>query len=109
MGARAGCGRGPATLPDDRVTRACALTYLSDMGWAFSARAGEHGIGGPSLDHAVWFHRSVTVNQWMFLDLHPVSVAGARGMYVGTIHDRAGTLAASIAQEKLLRPRVRGN
>ena len=34
-----------------------------------------HGIGGPSLDHAVWFHRSVTVNQWMLLDLHPVSVA----------------------------------
>jgi hypothetical protein len=25
-------------------------------------------------------------------------------VYVGTIHDRAGTLAASLAQEKLLRP-----
>jgi len=91
-------------LADDRVTRACALTYLSDMGWAFNDVPGNTLIGGPSLDHAVWFHRSVTVNQWMLLDLYPVSVAGARGVYVGTIHDHVGTLAASIAQEKLLRP-----
>jgi acyl-CoA thioesterase II len=90
-------------LPDDRVTRACVLTYLSDMGWAFNSVPGHSGIGGPSLDHAVWFHRSVPVNQWMLLDLLPVSIAGARGAYVGTIHDRAGTLAASIAQETLLR------
>jgi acyl-CoA thioesterase-2 len=91
-------------LPDDRVTRACALTYLSDMGWAFSSMPETKGMGGPSLDHAVWFHRSVTINQWLLLDLQPVSVAGARGMYTGTVHDRSGTLAASIAQEKLLRP-----
>ena len=91
-------------LPDDQVTRACVLTYLSDMGWAFSSVPATHGIGGPSLDHVVWFHRSVSVNQWLLLDLHPVSVAGARGMYTGTIHDGAGTLAASIAEEKLLRP-----
>jgi acyl-CoA thioesterase II len=91
-------------LADDRVTRACALTYLSDMGWAFYNALGNTGIAGPSLDHAVWFHRSVTVNQWVLLDLYPVSVAGARGVYVGTIHDRTGTLAASLAQEKLLRP-----
>jgi acyl-CoA thioesterase II len=92
-------------LPDDRVTRACVLTYVSDMGWAFSAVPGSDGIGGPSLDHAVWFHRSVPVDQWMLLDLEPVSVAGARGVFLGTIHDRAGTLIASIAQEALLRPR----
>ena len=66
-------------LPDDRVTRACALTYLSDMGWAFNSVPGHSGIGGPSLDHAVWFHRSVPVNQWMLLDLLPVSVAGRAG------------------------------
>ncbi len=93
------------TLPDDRVTRACVLTYVSDMGWAFGAVPGNEGIGGPSLDHAVWFHRSIPVDQWMLLDLQPVSVAGARGVFIGTIHDRAGTLAASIAQEALLRSR----
>lgn len=94
-----------ASLPDDRVTRACVLTYVSDMGWAFGAVPGNNGIGGPSLDHAVWFHRSIPVDQWMLLDLKPVSVAGARGVFMGTIHDRAGTLAASIAQEALLRSR----
>jgi acyl-CoA thioesterase-2 len=91
--------------PRDRVTQACVLTYLSDMGWAFDAVRGNDGIGGPSLDHAVWFHRAATLDQWLLLDLTPVSVAGARGVFNGTIHDRSGRLVVSIAQEALLRPR----
>ena len=104
-GVRAACGPGRAACSRTIASLGRArATYLSDMGWAFYNALGNTGIAGPSLDHAVWFHRSVTVNQWVLLDLYPVSVAGARGVYVGTIHDRAGTLAASLAQEKLLRP-----
>ena len=60
-------------------------------------------VGGPSLDHAVWFQRSFPVGDWMLLDLTPLSVAGARGVYTGTIHHRDGALAALLAQETLLR------
>ena len=90
-------------IPDDGVTPACVLTYLSDMGWAFAEVPGLERIGGPSLDHAVWFHRATGVNQWLLLDLEVTSVAGARGVYRGTIHDRSGRLVAGIAQEALLR------
>jgi acyl-CoA thioesterase-2 len=93
-------------LPDDPVTRACVVTYLSDMGWAFHAVPdpgdGER-LGGPSLDHAVWFQRSFPVDDWMLLDLRPLSVSGARGVYMGTVHHRDGALAALIAQETLVR------
>jgi acyl-CoA thioesterase len=33
-----------------------------------------------------------------------VSAAGARGVYRGSVHDRAGTLAATLVQENLMRP-----
>jgi len=93
-------------LPDDPITRACVLTYLSDLGWAFDSLDGDGPqFGGPSLDHAVWLQRPVDIADWMFLELRPVSVAGTRGVFTGTIHDRAGALAAYLAQEVLLRPR----
>jgi acyl-CoA thioesterase-2 len=94
-----------ARVPDDRVVQACVLTYLSDMGWAFGDVPGLAGTGGPSLDHAVWFHRAATVNQWVLLDLEATSVSGSRGVFRGTIRDREGCLVASIAQEALLRAR----
>jgi acyl-CoA thioesterase II len=60
--------------------------------------------GGPSLDHSLYFHRPVRVDDWLFMSLEPVSAAGARGVYRGSIHDRNGRLGASIFQETLLRP-----
>lgn len=92
------------TLSNDPVTRACALTYLSDLGWAFDEIDTDEPIGGPSLDHAVWIQRPVDINQWMFVALRPVSLAGARGIFTGTIHARDGRLAAYFTQEALLRP-----
>ena len=90
-------------LPDDPVTRACVLTYVSDLGWAFDEIDADGPLGGPSLDHAVWLQRPVDVTEWMFLELRPVSVAGARGVFTGTIHTRDGRLAAYLTQEALLR------
>jgi acyl-CoA thioesterase-2 len=93
------------TLPDDPVMRAAVLTYVSDMGWAFrdvTTSDGRH-IGGPSIDHAVWFQRLAPVGDWLLIDLEPMSVSGVRGVYTGTIHHRDGALAALLAQETLLR------
>ncbi|MFI5046533.1 MAG: acyl-CoA thioesterase [Acidimicrobiia bacterium] len=92
-------------IPDDAVTRACVLTYLSDLGWAFGSVDAARGYGGPSLDHTIWLQRPIDANDWMFVDLQPVTLAAARGVFTGTIHDRAGTLAAYFAQESLLRKR----
>jgi acyl-CoA thioesterase len=38
------------------------------------------------------------------MELEPVSAAGARGVYRGSIHDRNGRLAATLVQENLMRP-----
>ncbi len=59
--------------------------------------------GGPSIDHAVWFHAPVAADDWLLLELWPAKASGARGVYLGSVRDRAGTLGAQLVQEMLLR------
>ncbi|MEX1008087.1 MAG: acyl-CoA thioesterase domain-containing protein [Acidimicrobiia bacterium] len=92
--------RGP--LPDDRLLHACVLTYLSDMGTGFMKVPTDEPMGGPSLDHAVWFHRPVHMDQWVLVDLDPVVASGGRAYYTGTVHSPDGKLVASLAQEHLM-------
>lgn len=89
----------------DPSLQACALAYVSDLAVVQAARApGSTGMPfGASLDHAVWFHRPVDVNQWLLFSAGPVSNYGARGLARGTFHTAEGLLVASIAQEALLR------
>ena len=91
-------------LDDDPLTHACALTYMSDFGTGF-AHVEVEGLpkGGPSLDHAMWFHAPVRADGWVLIDLGPRKAGGMRGLYDGAMYDEAGTLAALLAQEVLLR------
>jgi acyl-CoA thioesterase-2 len=95
-------------FPDDPVLHACALTYLSDYGGGFVLLDVEGlPLGGPSIDHVVWFHEPVRVDDWVLVDLVPERASDARGTYLGTLRGRDGALAALIGQESLLRfPKV---
>jgi acyl-CoA thioesterase-2 len=91
-------------LPEDPLVHACVLTYLSDVSTGLSALRDESAVPGPSLDHAVWFHRPVELDCWVLMDLQPRTTAGGRGFYAGSICSQDGTLAASFVQESLFRP-----
>jgi acyl-CoA thioesterase-2 len=92
-------------IADDRRLRACALTYLSDLGSGFGQlNVDDLPSGGASIDHAVWFHHDIDVNGWMLLELHPSKASGSRGVYTGGLRDGQGTLGLMCAQELLLRP-----
>jgi acyl-CoA thioesterase-2 len=93
--------RGP--LPTEPFLGECVLAYLSDVGTGLAKLPDPLTGHGPSLDHAVWFHRTPDVEDWVFVDLTPVSASGARGFSTGTMQDRAGNLVATIAQEQLAR------
>ncbi|HEY1737954.1 MAG TPA: acyl-CoA thioesterase domain-containing protein [Acidimicrobiia bacterium] len=91
-------------LPDDRLTQAAALTYVSDLGSGFGQVHVEGlPIGGPSIDHAVWFHAPIRIDEWVQLRVWPIKAGGSRGVYQGAVRDRAGRLGATLAQEMLLR------
>ena len=98
--------RVPSAMPDDPLLHACALTYISDLGSGFGRLSIPHlPPGGPSVDHAVWFHQPARADEWVLLDLVPVKAGAARGVYLGTVRSRDGSLAAMLSQEMLLRPR----
>lgn len=99
--------RSSTTLDDDPLLHACVLTYLSDISTGLVPMVTAHARPGPSLDHALWFHRPVRLDDWVLLDAVPGTAARGRGWYTGTVHDRHGLLAASLTQEQLFRP-VRG-
>ncbi len=96
--------RATVPLPDDDLVHACVLAYLSDIGTGLAALPEDEASPGPSLDHALWVHRPVRMDDWVLSDMVPRTVAGGRGWYTGTIRGADGVLAASFVQETLFRP-----
>ena len=96
-------------LPDDDVLHRCLLAYISDY-WLLDTSTMPHGssfLRGnlimASIDHAIWFHRPVRVDEWLLYSLDSPSSSGARGFARGSLYSRDGTLVASTAQEGLIR------
>ena len=52
-----------------------------------------------SIDHAMWFHRSVRVDEWLLYATDSPSASGARGFTRGSVFARDGRLVASTSQE----------
>jgi acyl-CoA thioesterase-2 len=59
-----------------------------------------------SIDHAMWFHRDVRMDQWLLYSMESPAASAARGLVRGQFFDREGRLVASVVQEGLMRPRT---
>jgi len=96
---------------NDELLHAALLTYQSDDDLLSTARLANQGrfdrrrMQGASLDHAMWFHRNVRVDEWLLYDLDSPSSAEARGFNRGQIYSLDGRLVASAMQEGLMRLR----
>ena len=97
-------------LPDDPFLHQCLLTYASDMSLLDNI-VKPHGRSGPlgplmiaSLDHALWFHKTLHVDDWLLYVQDSPAASGGRGFARGTLFTRSGELVASVAQEGLMRP-----
>ena len=101
--------RVPGTLPDDPLLHRAVLGYASDYTllepvlrrhggtWATP------GLKAASLDHAMWWHRPVHVDEWLLYVQGSPSASGARGLGIGRVFSQDGALVASVAQEGMLR------
>ncbi|MDH4126344.1 MAG: acyl-CoA thioesterase II [Gammaproteobacteria bacterium] len=56
-----------------------------------------------SLDHALWFHRPMQIDEWLLYSMDSPNASGARGYARGQFFSRDGELIASTAQEGLVR------
>jgi acyl-CoA thioesterase II len=98
-----------AKLPDDPRLHTALLTFASDysllesilrrhgMTWATP------GMRTASLDHAMWFHRPVRMDEWVLYVQESPSASGARGLGLGRLFRRDGVLVAETAQEGMIR------
>ncbi len=96
-------------LPDDEVLHRGLLAYASDFNLLDTATMA-HGLYFPSstlimasIDHAMWFHRELRIDDWLLYATESPSTSGARGFTRGSIFARDGRLVASTAQEGLIR------
>lgn len=96
-------------LPDDESLHQVLFAYISDyelIGTALlphGTYTGREGLQVASLDHAMWFHRPVRVDEWLLFDLDSPTAAGARGLARGQVFTQDGRMVASLAQEGLVR------
>ena len=98
-------------LPDDPAVHRAALVYLSDMTLLDTALAA-HGhtvydnrIQIASLDHAMWIHRPARADEWLLYVQDSPNASGATGLVRGLLYSQASALAATVAQEGLIRQR----
>jgi acyl-CoA thioesterase-2 len=96
-------------IGDDEAVHRTLLAYASDFHLIGTATL-PHGISYAqgnvqmaSLDHAMWFHRSFRIDDWLLYSCDSPTAQGARGLSRGMIYDRQGRLVASTAQEGLIR------
>lgn len=99
--------RGP--VKDDQLLHRALLAFacdqvmlepilrLSDTSWATPR------ISIASLDHAMWWHRDVKVDEWLLYVQGSSSAQGGRGLGSARVYAKDGTLVASIAQEGMIR------
>jgi acyl-CoA thioesterase-2 len=96
-------------LPDDERLHRNLLAYASDfflLGTSMLPHRTAEFAGRlvmASLDHAIWFHRPLRVDDWLLYAMESPSASGARGFAQAGIFSRDGRLVATTAQEGLVR------
>jgi acyl-CoA thioesterase-2 len=98
-------------LADDESLHRRLLAYLSDY-FLLDTATLPHGLPSfsgklvmASIDHAMWFHRPMRVDEWLLYAVESPSASGARGFARAAVYSRDGRLVASTAQEGLVRLR----
>jgi acyl-CoA thioesterase-2 len=101
--------RARGEVPENQLLHRALLAYACDQvmlepvlrhaGLSWSST----GLSLASLDHAMWWHRDVHVDDWMLFVQSSPSGQGGRGLGVARVFTHDGTLVASIAQEGMVR------
>ena len=87
------------------VSQTAILTYVSDLTFVSGIL---RPLGRPdvsrltSLDHVMWFHNEVRLDDWLLFAKSTPATGALRGLAQGSMFHRDGTLIATMAQEGLV-------
>jgi len=103
--------RANGTVQDDFRTHQYLLGYASDFNFLPTALQ-PHGLGFlepgmqvATIDHAMWFHRPFSLNDWLLYHVESTSASNSRGFVRGEFYTQDGVLVASTVQEGVIRQR----
>lgn len=103
--------RAAGELPDEPQLHKLLLAYASDFNLLTTSMQ-PHGVSVfqkfmqvASLDHSLWFHADLRMDDWLLYSMDSPWAGNARGFARGSIFNRQGRLVASVAQEGLTRIR----
>ncbi|GIZ12917.1 acyl-CoA thioesterase II [Pseudomonas sp. NCCP-436] len=103
--------RASGELPDDPQLHKYLLAYASDFNLLITSLQ-PHGVSVfqkfmqvASLDHSLWFHRNLRMDDWLLYSMDSPWAGNARGFSRASIYNSQGELVASVAQEGLIRLR----
>ncbi|RAF60521.1 acyl-CoA thioesterase II, partial [Burkholderia multivorans] len=80
----------------------CDYTILEPLLRSQNLSWSSQGLVTASLDHAMWFHRPVDVDDWILYAQEAESLQSSRGLALGRFFDRSGRLVATVAQEGMV-------
>lgn len=96
-------------IPDDPIAHQAALGFVSDY-VLLEPILRAHGIAWidprlrmASLDHAMWWHRDVRVDEWLLYVAESSNAQSGRGLATGRFFTRDGEHVATVAQEGMVR------
>ena len=97
------------TMNASLTVHQAALAYASDYHF-LSTSLQPHGVAVTdkslriaTIDHAMWFHRPINMNEWLLYAMESPFSGGSRGLVRGQIFNQNGELVASTMQEGLMR------
>lgn len=96
-------------VPDDEHFHRAALAYASDFELFVSAMVrhrvdwGRQHVTATSLDHSLWWHAPVRVDEWLLFVRESPQSGDSRGLTTGRFYTRDGVQVATAAQEGLMR------
>lgn len=94
-------------LDDDENIHCCAAAYLSDYIIITTSllpnEKSSQKFFVTSLDHSIWFHNKFRVDDWLLYETESCYTGGGIGFSTGRFWTQDGLLAASVAQQGVVR------
>ena len=101
--------RANGSVPSEHSVHEYLLAYASDFNFLVTA-AQPHGVSYltpgirmATIDHAMWFHRPLDLNDWLLYSNESPNAGGGRAFVKGQFFNQQGQLVASATQEGLIR------
>ena len=90
-------------LAQAALAYACDYTILEPVLRVLGMPWAQKGLVTASLDHAMWFHRTFAMDDWLLYAQEAASAHCGRGLGLGRFFTRAGEHVATVAQEGMIR------